>query len=218
MGFQELVAAAQIHYPSLQIKYKNQSALMKVLGKLLFFNPDFMTNYITTIGDTVYFPSTSFVSLHPISSEVALCHELVHISDEKTYTIPLFALSYLFPQILAPLALFLAFYIGWFALIPFLLLASPLPAPFRTIWERRAYIAALYVQQGLSKRLSFNPQLATQAADYVAQFKTADYYWMSPFGNSIQNDFDQAIILINAGQRPFSDPIFDVLDDLVSQA
>ena len=40
-----------------KIKYKNESLFMKVIGFLLFFNKTFMTNYITTIGSTIYYPS-----------------------------------------------------------------------------------------------------------------------------------------------------------------
>lgn len=218
MSFANLVSAATVYFPSLQIKYKDQSTLMKVLGKLSFFNPEFMTMYITTIGNTVYFPSATFITLHPVSSYISLCHELVHMSDEKKYSKFLFGLSYVFPQILAPFTLLLAFAIGWWTVIPFLLFLAPWPAPFRTIWEKRAYIAALYVQYTLSKKQSFNPHLSEQVADDVAEFKTADYYYMAPFGSGVQNDFNDALTLINDGKRPYNDAVFDMLDDVMSKS
>jgi hypothetical protein len=217
MAFQDLVTAAQVYFPSLQVKYKDQSTFMKILGVLLFFNPDFMTSYITTIGDTVYFPSANFGTIHPITAPIVLMHELVHISDQNKVSKFVFGLSYLFPQILAPLLTVLFFFIHWYIALPIVLLfLAPIPAYFRMYWEKRAYIAALYVQQSLSKLKSFNPNLAAQVADDVAEFKTNDYYWMWPF-SSIDTDFNEALALINAGQRPFEDPIFDTLDVLVTK-
>jgi hypothetical protein len=40
---------------------------------------------------------------------------------------------------------------------------------------------------------------------------------MWPF-NNIRKDFDDAIIKIKAGQRPYEDSVFDILDDLILQA
>lgn len=217
MSFQDLVAAAQTYYPSLQVKYKDQSLFMKILGFILFFNPDFMNSYITTIGDTVYFPTAAFISSHPISAPIVLMHELVHISDQNKVSKPIFALSYLLPQILAPLCAILFFFVHWYIVLPIVLLfLAPLPAYFRMYWEKRAYMAALYVQQSLSKLKSFNPNLAAQIVDDIAEFKTSDYYWMWPFAN-IDTEFNEALALINAGKRPFEDSVFDMLDILVTK-
>jgi hypothetical protein len=217
MSFQDFVTAAQVYFPSLQVKYKSQSIFMKILSYLLFFNPTFMTDYVTTIGDTVYFPSPSFVTLHPITAPIVLMHELVHMSDQNKVSKPIFALSYLFPQILAPLCAILFFFIHWYIALPIVLLfLAPLPSYFRMYWEKRAYIAALYAQQALSKLKSFNPKLPDQITLDLAEFKTNDYYWMWPFAN-INTDFNTALTLINAGQRPFEDPIFDTIDVLVTK-
>src|SRR4030043_385107 len=100
MSFQTLVQSAQTHFPNLKIKYKDESLLMKILGKLMFFNKGFMTSYTTTIGSTIYFPNSNFVKARPISSSVILLHELVHLYDNSKFTAPLFSFLYLFPQIL----------------------------------------------------------------------------------------------------------------------
>ncbi len=214
MSFQDLVTAATVQFPSLEIKYKDQSTFMKILGGIMFFNPDFMTDYITTIGDTVYFPTVALVTNNEISSSIILMHELVHINDQQKYSKFLFAISYLFPQILFPFCAILFFFIHWYIALPIMLLfMSPLPASWRMNWEKRAYIAALYVQQKLSQKLGFNASLATQATYDEAQFNGGAYYFMWPFG--LTNDFNNAIVNINAGQRPYSDPIFDVLDKLI---
>src|SRR5271167_3756358 len=110
MAFTDLVTAATTYFPKLQIKYKNQSSVMRFLGKLLFFTPGFMTDYTTTIGSTIYAPSTQFFTLHPVSSSVVLLHEFVHMYDQKIVSPLLFQLTYLLPQLLILPALLLFFW------------------------------------------------------------------------------------------------------------
>jgi hypothetical protein len=217
MSFDNLVSAAQQYFPSLQIKYKNQDSFMKFLGTLLFFTPGFMTTYTTTIGDTTYFPSTTFVQQQQVSSAVILMHELVHMYDEKRLTKVLFGFLYLFPQILAVICLPLIFLVSWKIFLPlFILFALPLPAYFRMYFEKRAYLASLYVLQALGTRLHFSPTLKTQETFFVSQFGGSYYYFMWPFSN-IQSDFDQAVVAIKAGQRPYQDLVFDMLDVLITK-
>ena len=217
MSFQDLITAAQHYFPSVQVKYKNQSSFMKILGTLLFFTPDFMNTYTTTIGSNIYFPTDTFVRLRPVSSAVVFLHELVHVYDEKRLTKPFFGFLYLFPQILAVLCLPLFFLISWKIIVPLIVIFMlPLPAVFRMYFEKRAYIASLYVLNGLGKKLNFNPTLDSQATFFEAQFKGSYYYFMWTFGN-IKSDFDQALVKIKAGQRPYEDAIFDVLDDLITK-
>lgn len=66
---------------------KSKSKFMAVLGKILFFNPDFMTRYVTTIGRTIYCPNGKI-------SPTTLEHELQHVRDYDRWGL-LFALSYL---------------------------------------------------------------------------------------------------------------------------
>jgi hypothetical protein len=91
---------------------------------------------------------------------------------------------------------------------------APLPAPFRMNWEKRAYMAGLYVQNALAKKLNANPELPAQVVDDLGQFTGGSYYFMWPFSN-IDADFNNAVTLIDAGQRPYSDPLFDMLDKLI---
>jgi hypothetical protein len=70
-----------------KIVAKEDSTLMKIIGKLLFFNKGFMTNYVTTLGSTIYAPGGEI-------SDITLQHELVHVKDWKRWNI-LFSLSYL---------------------------------------------------------------------------------------------------------------------------
>jgi hypothetical protein len=216
MTFQDLVQAAQKYFPSLQIKYKNESTLMKILGTIMFFNKGFMTKYTTTLGSTVYFPSINYIKLLPASSFILLLHELVHMHDEKKKGKFIFKLSYLFPQVLLPFACFL-FLLTWKIALPVLfLLALPLPAYWRMQYEKRAYIASLYATNKIALTSNFNPHLDTSAAHYLLYFQDSSYYFMWPF-KSLKNEFDQCVAKIQAGQRPFDDQIFDVLDDLITK-
>jgi hypothetical protein len=218
MSFQTLTAAAQVYFPSLKIAYKDQSWFMKMLGYLLFFNPEFMSSYITTIGDTVYFSTENWVASNPVTAEAILLHECVHMSDEKRWTKILFGFTYLLPQILILLCPILFFFIHWYIALPIMLLfALPLPAYLRMYWERRAYIAGLYVQQKLSAKLGLNPNLDAQVVDDLEQFTSGAYYWAWPFHN-IDADFTNAVTKINAGQRPYDDTtVFDMIDDLLTK-
>jgi hypothetical protein len=216
MSFQDLVQASQKYFPDLQIKYKTDSTLMKLLGKLLFFNKSFMTSYTTTVGSSVYFPSQPFVKVRPISAAIILLHELVHVKDSKKISQPIFGALYLSPQILIFLLIPLLF-VSWKIALPFLVLAAPIPSFFRMYYEKRAYIASLYVMSKLGKRLSFDPMLDKQKVYFENQFKGSYYYFMWPFSGGLNKDFDQAVEKIRADQRPFEDPVFDMLDDLVSK-
>jgi hypothetical protein len=104
--------------PELGISYKDQSVTHKVLGFLLKpVNPGYMTEFVTTLGTGVAFPSEKYYTSKPQRSFNVLAHEFVHACDHKRN--PLwFTLSYLFPQILCviPLAVFV-FLAGWKAVL-----------------------------------------------------------------------------------------------------
>lgn len=178
MAFNELVTKAQTYFPNLQIKFKDQDPLMKFLGKLMFFNPGFMTNFVTTIGDNIYWPSKEDLEDTPAASANTFIHECVHIYDEKKGSSPLFKLGYLFPQILALPMLLLLFVLTWKIVVPLTLLCLlPLPAPFRARAERRAYFVSMraaYELRGIDPEIS--------GPHYAKNFKNSSYYWMMPFG------------------------------------
>lgn len=216
MAFQDLVAAAQTHFPDLQVKYKDQSTFMKFLGTLLFFNPSFMTNYITTIGSTVYYPNEADVLGNPINSSIILMHELVHIYDSHRLGRLLFSFLYLTPQILALLCLPL-FLVSWKLALPLtLFFLLPLPSYFRMHFERRGYFTTLYVMNALNKKYQLNVQLEDSKDYYISQFTSSAYYFMWTFKSSLQAQFEDAINKINSGGRPFEDPVFDIIDNLIA--
>lgn len=217
MAFKDLLAASQGYFPNLQLKYKNQSSLMKFIGTLLFFNKGFMTDFLTTIGDTVYAPNDTFFKLHPVSSPVVFLHELVHFYDHNRLGTFRFQLLYALPQILVLPALLL-FLVSWKLALPlFLLSLLPWPAYFRMQYEKRAYLASLYCIQQVSLLMNFNANLPSQVAHFVKYFTTSSYYWMWPFQTSLTNEFNTAVQNILNGKRPYEDGVFDMLDVLIKK-
>jgi len=153
---------------------------MMWLSWLLFFNKKFMTNYITVIGYKVYVPKLPWNQENPLSACSVLAHEWVHMKDSKKFG-PLFKFLYLFPQILAPLAVF-GFYHSAFFL--FILCLLPLPAPFRAWFEFRAYVVSIAVRWWLTKQ--------TTSYDWLTeQFTSSAYYWMFPAKAFLRKRFEK---------------------------
>lgn len=215
MSFDNLVQSAKQEFPKLQVKYKDQSLFMKILGKLLFFNPNFMETTTTTIGNTIYFPNEEFVTANHIAASIIFLHEIVHIFDQKRVSQFLFSISYLFPQILVPFCALLFFVLNWYIALPIMLLfVAPIPAFFRMHWEKRAYISSLYTVKLLGQRLNFIPHLDIMADQSMKHFHDSSYYFMWPF-NDVDKQFTDAVQKVESGQRPYDDAVFDTLDKLV---
>ncbi len=211
MPFNDLVIEARKYFPDLKISYKDQSIFMRIIGTLMFFNKAFMNNYITTIGNTIYFPSKEFVNDNEVGNSLILLHELIHISDSKKYGSLLFKLGYLFPQILILLCLPL-FLLSWKIALPLtILFCLPLPAYFRMNFERRAYFVSLYASYKYNKFID----LKKEKSNYLSQFKNSSYYFMWVF--SLEKDFDEALVKITNNKHPFDDDIFLIIDSLIDK-
>lgn len=214
MAFNELVAKAQTYFPSLQIKYKDQDPLMKVVSTLLFFNPAFKDHFITTIGNTIYWPSQQFVQDNPQAVSEIFIHECTHMYDEGRLGSLRFKGGYLFPQILALPMLLLFFVLTWKIVLPLVLLCLlPWPAPFRAYFERRAYFVSMRVGYSL-----YNWDPNAMAASFPRYFKDSSYYWMMPFGEDDKFKAEAANILAGKPESA-SDPNLDkMVTDLMSVA
>lgn len=99
-----------------KLKSKNDSRAMRFIGR---FRPDFMTRYWTTVGDTIYYP-TSVQDPNHKSHDDAVSHELVHVSQYRKFGKALFLFLYLF----VPVPFFFAY--------------------FRWKFEREAYLVQIH--------------------------------------------------------------------------
>lgn len=223
--FKSILAYLQKDVPDLQIRYKDKSVLMKVLGILLFFNRGFMTKYITTIGSTIYYPSEKSLMEDLVGSSSVLAHEYVHAKDSKRYGRLLFSLMYLFPQILALISILAipAFFISWkvaliFAI--FLIFAAPFPAYWRSRLELRGYSMTLFVANKYFKSLGLDETNRAanlfKIADKInsGEFIGSGYYWMWPFG--VKKNLYDAVEQIQSGDILESDEIFVIVNSAIN--
>lgn len=214
-----LIENAKKYFPDLQIKYKNQSFIMKILATLMFFNKGFMTHFTNTFGSTIYFPNESFTK-DPINFTSVFLHELVHVHDFKKHGSLLYSFLYGFPQILFLLCIPLFFFYWKIALILSIICLLPIPAYFRMVFEKRAYLCSLYVLNYLYKKyhlISDTQQMLNDDKEFYCQeFFGSSYYFMWPF-KLLKYDFDKGLNRIKAGLRPYDDEVFDMIDDLLSK-
>lgn len=142
----EFEADTQSVVPGFAVKWKDESFTQKVLGWILFFNPRYMTGYITTLYPAVYFPSRKDYEERPTNSLLVLAHERVHLLDSIRHGM-WFKISYLLPQdLLIPmLVASLAFLLAHLKVVALILLVLgvaallPWPSPWRVNWEQRGY-------------------------------------------------------------------------------
>jgi len=103
--------------PAFTVENKADNKLQRLIGKLMFFNKGYMTNFYTTFGYTTYRPIGA--AGEPWEWETLL-HEGRHAIQAKKFTPALMGLLYL---------------------LPFL----PLPAIFRAWFEFQAYCVTMTV-------------------------------------------------------------------------
>mgnify|MGYP001593425222 CR=1 FL=1 len=209
---------AKKYFPNTQLLFKNESALMKLLAVLLFFNKDFSTKFITAIGSKIYFPSQQrLAELHPIDAKSIFIHELIHIYDSSKLFKIFFSLSYLSPQIFTLLALpFLL--ISWKLSLLCLIFLLPIPSYFRMYFELRAYKVSLYALHHLSNKFGYTTNLHQAKEYYTKQFTSSAYYFMFPFKSYIEKEFDDAIKRISLGAKPFDDKVFEMVDEIINNS
>jgi hypothetical protein len=76
--------------------------------------------------------------------------------------------------------------------------------------KKQAYLSSLYVIWKLSQKQHFIPHLEKEAQNFLQQIHQSKSI---PY----QQDFRRAIQDIQGGLRPFQDPIFDILDELINK-
>lgn len=213
--FNEFVKNLQRYYV-FYVKFKDQSWFMKFLNFFMqIFNKNFMTGYITTIGNTVYFPSEEFIKENEEMAMMVLAHEIVHVSQFENRGGFLFSVMYLFPQCLAALALCAIFAVFWLPMLwflVFLVFLAPIPAPWRTRFEVEGYTMSLFMTALVLKCMGFTPErikeeLVKQASWIDSKnFKSSNYWFMWPFG--LDNVFEKKINDIGSGVISDTDEVY----------
>lgn len=201
------------------VKYKDKSLFMKFLATILFFNKDFMKNYITTIGSTIYFPDEKFVKENEYSAMKVLAHEIVHVNQAEKYGNFLFSTLYLFPQclsVLSLLAILAVFWLPFLWCLLFLIFLAPIPAPWRAKFEFEAYIMSLFITHTQMKFGGFpDDKIEIELAGESIliekkQFKESGYWFMWPF--SLEKDFGKKIDDISNGVIVDTSKMYDRIE------
>ncbi|MEL6589682.1 MAG: hypothetical protein AAFP02_10090 [Bacteroidota bacterium] len=189
--FERFRAELQVLCP-FTIRYKEEAWEMQILQALIgWFCPGFLSRFTTVIGRTIYFPNRAYIERNPEAAMRILAHEAVHLSDAAKISWPLFAVAYLFPQILA-VGVFSFPWLGPWALL-FLLFLLPIPSPTRARYESRAYAIDL---------LTHHPDVHHQIlAHATAQFEGWNYYKMYPFPEAAAEQIEYWAKNIESGEE-----------------
>jgi len=176
---QEYLAIMRRRY-GVEVVEKTTSPFMRMLARVLFFNKTFLTDYVTTIGATIYWPNVEQMYMHPDQAFETVLHEVQHAADYRWCPF-VFVTTYLMPQVFAPLAVMaaLAAVLGpwWLLWLLALLFLLPMPSIGRAIWEMRGSAAQMafnlwkYGEQTISEK---------RMARLVDRFTGPDYYFMLP--------------------------------------
>lgn len=171
----------------------NPNWLLKLIAPIVgLFNDSFMTGYITTLGNTIWYPE-GWLDRGDVKSRLStIAHECIHIKQGAEQGSVLHAFLYLFPQSLAVLSLlaFLAIPFGlwWLLCLLFLLCLAPIPAPFRYMKELEAYRVKLIF---FKYAWNSNDDMMRWAKDHVIKnMSSSDYYFCWPFKNRILKDLN----------------------------
>jgi hypothetical protein len=173
----------------LKVVEKTTSRFMKFLARLLFFNKQFLTGYITIIGKTIYWPNIEKTfGDNPVNDFSVMFHEGQHEDDRRRLPV-LYELAYISPQILALLSLLfiLGFWFGWWWFIAVLAigLLAPIPSPGRMFIEMRGYGCNLAFAIWYHGRIT-TAMLEGSAREFT-EVKT--YYGMWPFEQDVCRRF-----------------------------
>ena len=190
-----------------EIRDKKDSFIMRLLSRLLFFNKNFLTNYVTTVYPKVYVPKLPWKENDPISAIATLAHEYVHLKDRKRMGY-LFNFLYLFPQNLVFFSLLGIFNPWWYLC---LLCALPIPSPTRAWLEYRGYRMTLFVYEYFGAMRNID-----DFTDWIAEhFTNSSYYWMFPAKSYIKNKLKRDLLLYGTQQKDISEirEIISVLEE-----
>ena len=151
-----LIIQMSADFKGFKIELKSTSILMKSINfilRMLTFGKfqTFMTNYVTTIGHTVFVPDT-WDRIGPASKYIILMHEKVHMEQSRRYGKLLYSILYLFVYLPCGLAY------------------------FRTKFEKEAYIATIKAAAEMYGKSYV--KTAVFRDKIVGYFTGPDYFYM----------------------------------------
>lgn len=209
---ERLVEYAHNEIPGFDIKYKDDSTFMKVLGFLSKpFNPRFMSDFTTTVGTTMYVPKNDFLYCQNDYIEV-VAHELVHMRESQKNGSVLYFLRYFFPQILALLSLFAigGIWSPWFLFaLVFVACLAPLPSPGRREIEMNGYVMSLCIRYWTTMQL-----LEPDFAGVAREFTGPAYYFMWPWREEIIRELKMRAMDIRTN-KVLGDSMFSEIHQIV---
>lgn len=209
---EEIALANQV-----KIRFKDESYLMRLLGFLLFFNKGFMTEFTTTLGDSVYFTSRERVRADPQGAAATLAHELVHIFDGRDMGQIVYTLTYLSPQCFAVLSvlalLAIPFSLWWLISLSSLVMLAPWEAPGRASIEFRGYAMTLATAVWSGRKYDHIPPRM------IEQFTGFNYYRMDPDHAHVVKVFRDWLVDIETGavHQKLPQPLTGQLQSIFSQ-
>lgn len=158
--FDRVSESILIDHPSLKIRYKDESFLMKLLSLLIYpFNQRFSDGYVTTLGSTVYFPSRLDVSRDWKNAAEVLAHEGVHVYDNEKHPLG-FKLTYALNQFaIIPMIILFAIIGSW---IPVVELLAGLSLAYLSLYFVKKMTDDIFVQ-----KISFFIPLAITGIFYI---------------------------------------------------
>lgn len=168
-----LLAELRTEFPSFKLVPKTASPFMKLLDVLLrviTFGQarGFMTNFITTIGYTVYV-NTGWDIASEVGKVIVLRHERVHMRQRRKYGALLFSLMYL----LLPLPCVFAY--------------------FRRQFEMEAYAETLMAIAELNPSQIPVMQSHGHREHVIGFFMGPAYFWTWPFRKQLERWYDDAL-------------------------
>jgi hypothetical protein len=195
--FESMVVMIQKDIPGFRIAYKDESIFMKQLGSVIsMFCPTFMTNFTTTIGTTVYFPSYESVARDYKAAWKTLAHEYVHAWDYARNPV-CFALRYIMPQALTVAVLLATFAwvnLWWLVALLALVAIGPWPSRGRTEIELRGYSMTIAVDVWTGGDVS------PSTVNWITKvFIGWDYYRMASDANEIHERLTKAVDRLKSG-------------------
>ena len=178
-----------------KILLKTQTRLMRFIGRVMFFNKEFMDSYVTTMFGNLYFPESwreivELVNEDPnllhsrpdLGMELKgllsiLFHEYVHLNDDKNSFLRTFSVKYLTPQIYSVFglaSLVAGFFDPWYFFgTPALVYALPMGSYYRSYYEARGYATNV-----VCLRLIYGVHSINTYA-FEKYFTSSAYYWMA---------------------------------------